>query len=412
MQPRIAFDVRLSAVIGTITLGLPRFSMRVVSARAIRIPESLIRLRRGLNPRYFFGQLDRKMAAMTAKGVLIVVGLVLAAVAYHDVSTGSERTAVVNDAPEHIRYAQGLKWRGAARRIPDSVQGMRSRDVMNYWSCPYYQTIGRSNLCTGGAAWDTAKAHAVIWGESTAAYFLPLLDVAGKEQNVSISLIGACSPIVGNGNMRLVVGGFPTYMDQCDKLSKDAMDVVTENRDISLVILAAAWASGTVAMYKNEGDVLGETNGLSLLKAGLDHLLPQVFADGRTVVIMSEIPKWFADPIPCAVALQTHFLRSASFREKCRDKVRSLDKAFFEQYQRRADDVLRSFNGKDAIVVWSPVDYLCKDQSCTTMINGEFIYKDEGHLRRNLREQTKVELSDLLHFGNLLELAKRSGIER
>lgn len=298
---------------------------------------------------------------------------------------------------------------GAAQRIPASVRAMRSLQVMWDWPCAENHMINGIYFCGAGAPWSTAKAHAVIWGDSNAAHFMPFLDAMGKEENVSISLFGTCSPIVGSDNIKLLVEGSPKFIEQCDQLAGYAFKAV-KDKDISLVILSAAWASGTVALYKNTGNSFSEASGLPLLKEGLDHLLPQIEQEGRTIVIMSEVPKWPEDPIPCVVTLEAPLLRSASFRDTCRDKVQRLDRAFFETYQKRTDDVLRSFNGKDGIIVWSPTDHLCNDQSCATMINGEFIYRDPGHLRRNLTEQTTIQLSHLLQFDKLLALAKRPGI--
>ena len=297
---------------------------------------------------------------------------------------------------------------GAATRIPTVIQAMRSRDVMWDWPCPRYRTIGLSSWCTGGAVWESAAAHAVIWGDSNAAHFMPLLDVAGQQQNVSISFAGSCPPIVATGYAMLA--GLTASMRQCDELHNLAIDAV-KSKEISMVILAAAWAGMTPALYKTAGDQLSEENGLLVFRQALDKLLLQLSAEGRIVAIISQIPRWPTDPIPCVIAVQTHLLRSASFRQGCRDNVNRLDKAYFKQFQRRTDDMFRSFNGKFGVVIWFPVDDLCTEQSCATTLDGEFIYRDEGHLRRNLKEKTNNDLTDLLHFGQLMGLAK-NGVAR
>jgi hypothetical protein len=39
-------------------------------------------------------------------------------------------------------------------------------------------------------------------------------------------------------------------------------------------------------------------------------------------------------------------------------------------------------------------------------VENEFIYRDNEHLRRNLSEQANRNVAGLLHFGDLMKLAK------
>jgi len=292
---------------------------------------------------------------------------------------------------------------GAPARIPDSMRPLRSRAVMWEWSCPSWHLVGELNLCTGGAPWDSAAAHAVIWGDSNAAHFMPLLDVAGRQQNVSISVTdGLCSPIVATGYVEFdgVVN-----VKECDARQK-ALLAALRSKEINLVILSATWYYVTF-FYRNHAD-----HGVSILSGALERLLPHVAAEDRTVVIMSEIPKWYADPMPCVFALQTSLLRSRSFRENCQDAIDRFDKSYFWYRQQAAGDVIRSFSDKNGVVVWPIVDSLCAERLCTTMVENEFIYRDNEHLRRNLSAPAKQKLAAMLHFGDLMELAKKGVPER
>jgi SGNH domain-containing protein/acyltransferase-like protein len=286
---------------------------------------------------------------------------------------------------------------GALARIPDSVWPLRSRDATWQWQCPSWHLVGRLNLCTGGTPWESAAGHAVIWGDSNAAHFMPLLDVAGRQQNVSISLTPiACSSIVATGFAEI---GSATYVRRCDAEQRAILDAL-RSKEIGLVILSSAWYL-TTAYF----DRLG-ANGVSISKAALTRLLPQVSAKRRIVAIISEIPKWREDPIPCIFALQTNLLRSRSFREACPDRINRFDKSFFRKSQKATDDMIRSFDVRNGVVVWPMVDILCLERLCTTMVDGEFIYRDNDHLRRNLNAQTNLDLAAMLHFADLLELAK------
>jgi SGNH domain (fused to AT3 domains) len=279
------------------------------------------------------------------------------------------------------------------------------------WSCPSVYTLAGSPRCTGGTPWDNAIAHAVIWGDSNAMHFMPTLDVAARREKLSISLLESCAPMVATGYAMLLVGNSPSYMHECDAMHRPVMNAL-KSKEINMIILAAAWARTTFQLYENRGDRLNEDSGLLILKSALSKLLPEIAAEGRTVVIVSQIPNWFADPIPCVIALQTNLVRSSSFRSTCRDKIDNFDRTYYNRFQARTDDVLRSFNDENGIVFWPTVDDLCSEKSCTTVVNGEFIYRDEGHLRRNLKEQTNIDLADLMQFGKLMELAKQGSSER
>jgi peptidoglycan/LPS O-acetylase OafA/YrhL len=287
---------------------------------------------------------------------------------------------------------------GGLARIPESMMPLRSRAAMWEWPCSSGQSVEGLNLCTGGAPWDSAAAHAVIWGDSNAQHFMPLLDVAGRQQNVSISLINYnCAPIVAIGYVEI---GSATYAKECDAGQKAALAAL-QSKEFSLVILSAAWSTLARAV-----DRLGTANGASTLKAAFTRLIPQVSTAGRVVTIMSEIPKWFKDPVPCIFTLKTDLLRSHSSREMCQDQISRFDRSYFQRTEKDTDDMIRSLNGQNGAVVWPMVDNLCSGQSCTTTVDDEFIYYDSAHLRRNLKEQTKRDLTAMLHFAELLELAK------
>jgi SGNH domain (fused to AT3 domains) len=97
--------------------------------------------------------------------------------------------------------------------------------------------VGKLNLCTGGALWDTAAAHAVIWGDCNSAHFMPLLDVAGRQRNVSISEINGCAPIVAIGYFEIRSAA---YTRDCGSQQKEVLATL-QSTEISLVILSAAW---------------------------------------------------------------------------------------------------------------------------------------------------------------------------
>ena len=45
---------------------------------------------------------------------------------------------------------------------------------------------------------------------------------------------------------------------------------------------------------------------------------------------------------------------------------------------------------------------MCRAENCITVLDGEDLYRDTNHIRRNLRETTYVELARLLGLDALL----------
>jgi hypothetical protein len=54
-------------------------------------------------------------------------------------------------------------------------------------------------------------------------------------------------------------------------------------------------------------------------------------------------------------------------------------------------------------------DALCDAAGCKNYLNGEFLYRDENHIHRNLSGEIKRQLADLI--GLPAALSRRSGTE-
>ena len=54
------------------------------------------------------------------------------------------------------------------------------------------------------------------------------------------------------------------------------------------------------------------------------------------------------------------------------------------------------------VSVLLPRDLMCNDEGCPTTLNGEFLYRDTTHLRRNLKAETTAQLVNLLHLPEML----------
>jgi len=72
-------------------------------------------------------------------------------------------------------------------------------------------------------------------------------------------------------------------------------------------------------------------------------------------------------------------------------------------YERRVLAVIRDLPSRwPQVSVLLPRDFMCDDEGCPTSLNGEFLYRDTGHLRRNLKAETTEQFVHLLHLPETL----------
>jgi hypothetical protein len=286
---------------------------------------------------------------------------------------------------------------GFPDRISGSVRSMASLDIMWDWTCP--RPNSDEMTCETGAPWDSATYRVVLIGDSNASHFLPVLASAARDRDISIRMFRSCTPAVDGRRTTLRIPNDPTYNDRCAGLYGKMLSYVRSVPDATAIILASAWSS--VALYV-ESSVAKP--GKTSLKIGVDDVIADLraIAPATPIALISDLPRWEIDPIPCVLSQQTTLLR-----RRCKDDRQRLDLTLFNRDQRAVHDLLRSYDGTQNIVVVSPEDYLCTSSDCAATINGEFIYRDSGHLRRNLNVETLQQLAGLLHFGEILTLTRR-----
>ena len=83
---------------------------------------------------------------------------------------------------------------------------------------------------------------------------------------------------------------------------------------------------------------------------------------------------------------------------------------YFNTAQKGASDVFRKYVGQNGIVVSLPEDHVCDGVSCLAEVNGELLYSDQWHLRRNLKPETRREFAKALHFDDIIAAAVRGPV--
>jgi hypothetical protein len=151
------------------------------------------------------------------------------------------------------------------------------------------------------------------------------------------------------------------------------------------------------------GDLPSQGAALVNFKRGLDDLLADVAFLRVPVGLISAIPSWGSNPVPCVISQATSLIH-----RKCTMNTDKFSMEYFNRQQKPTGDLIREYNGKDGITVISPEDYVCNGTDCISTLNGEFLYADEAHLRRNLKPETIAEFAKLLHFDRIITAAEHA----
>jgi len=201
---------------------------------------------------------------------------------------------------------------------------------------------------------------------------------------------------------------FPDYTEKCTRKNRLTIDWINNDKNIKTVILAAAW-SGHVLMLYTDNEPNNKINaasnnrsaktGAKLSEPAFRELLVKL--KDKKVLLLSEIPRPNKLLNECALSEISNLLR-----EKCDDSdYRVLDANKVSDFHHESNIVLKKmadeFSNVDVIF---PFDGLCDTDNCPTYINGELIYKDSHHIRRNLSAETVKIISTKIGLHNYFSL--------
>ncbi len=296
---------------------------------------------------------------------------------------------------------------GFAQRIPETARGMQSLAAMWQWDCPQsvtYPYPGDEAHCAIGAPWHSAKTRGIIWGDSHAQHFAPLLDKPAQDRSISLLLFpGICLPIITKDGVQRHFPKQPNYNQQCSERRGRLLSFLRTHQDVTLLVLAAAWQHYPVELYGNDSARSREI-GVELMRTGLGQLLQQTSRPGLHTIVLSDVALQPNVAIGCIMATSGMILR------------RDCTPSIFETPRERVENAHAATN---AIILalperWPNVsalmvqDFMCSATACMTFLNGEFLYRDGGHIRRNLNRTTQERLAELLHLGEALDRATHS----
>jgi peptidoglycan/LPS O-acetylase OafA/YrhL len=273
---------------------------------------------------------------------------------------------------------------GAPGRLPAQVQAVSSLRVMLDWPCPEQP----GPFGTGCGLGDLkATRLGLALGDSEMEVLLPILDVAGRNAGVKFGHKAWCLAFWNPDDYpRPLIPGYRT----CPTRREESLELIRSHPD-ALIVIAARWLIG----------VLDLGGGAENLEHAVERLLSDV--GNRPLVLIAEAPFPLFDPIPCVLNAYMH--RAAS---DCASRILEIPRTSFDRDQGKGQEVLRRIAIKHPRVkVVFPADGLCNATACRMWLNGEYLYRDADHFRRNLAPDTREQLERALNLTEILRAALR-----
>jgi SGNH domain-containing protein len=245
-------------------------------------------------------------------------------------------------------------------------------------------------LCSFGARrWTEPGEKAILWGDSNAQHLAPLLEPVAAREGTSVLLYDECALATADGET--------TKLDYAEKWNvlcrenrRELFPMIEANPDIKTIIIAGSWVY-MVNHVVGGGERAAITDKATLFELSIEDMAKRVLGLGRRLVIVATIPQYLRDPTSC------NLLNVGLLRRQCKDSERFLSRA---DAIARASATLAIFKRVAAkypsVQLIVPSDGLCETERCITTINGESLYRDGVHFRRNLRDDTKDELARLI----------------
>lgn len=281
---------------------------------------------------------------------------------------------------------------GFESRLEGEAANMTSRDRMWEWNCPNSVTIVElgGSFCTIGAPWEAAAVRGMLWGDSHAGHFAPMVEAAVMGQPISILLYENCPAIIGNG-LRRGLPNEPGYNADCERSRSAALTWLRANDDVRVVIFASAWSDLAIVLPR-EGATPSNLNGEMLVATGLSTVLGEAAAPGRKLIIASQVPSIGADPAPCIVSVALDLTR-----RPCNNLEQS-SATTYSRFQAKMTEAIAQIAASrpaDTAAIL-PAKAACTDGQCIVSLNGQFLYRDNEHLRRNLSFETRQAYASLI----------------
>jgi peptidoglycan/LPS O-acetylase OafA/YrhL len=331
----------------------------------------------------------------TDASLLILLSFLLASFCYHFIETPFRKQASVKGV---IQFSIGagtslaivtsgmVALDGLPARAGNLPEYAASREVMWDWPCDTVLPEVTEAHCVFGADWNNATDKLVLWGDSHADHFAPLVRHAIADQKVAVLLYRRCPPFLDDVNVRRWHRGSDRFSVECGEAHAEFLEWLSQNvNEINAILMAAAWSGYPPSLYQIDPAERDLGMGAQLLGKGLKATLAQI-PSTIPVRILSDVPR------PRRVLLQCLLEDSWIVRDSAL-KCDALPKDGVVSWHRATTEtLLKTAAGHPNTLTFDMVERICDLDTCPIFLKGRLLYRDRNHIRRNL---TKVELEEM-----------------
>jgi len=267
---------------------------------------------------------------------------------------------------------------------------------MLHWPCDQESIAGLGAYCVFGAPKGVANATILLWGDSHARHFAPLIEKVAEEQNVRVILYFTCAPFIDHVDVEYLRAN-ESYSRTCGELRQTAIDWLQRaNEKVDAIILAARW-SDFYDKLGSRGESKPAENAALLIEKSLSALVSEI-DESINILFLSDVASPTRNLVLCAYEALPGIWRK-DIRNICQPMPVAKVKRNHNWSTNVLLNVARASGHVEAIDV---VDRMCDETSCPLFLEGRLLYRDDNHIRHNLTDTELEKLIELLDLRTVI----------
>ena len=243
--------------------------------------------------------------------------------------------------------------------------------------CEYGPVFEPKSECSSGE-----HPKVLVWGDSYAMHLVPGLLAQPQTGGVIQATRSICGPILNLGPQRLKnPEPGPSYdrawAERCIEFNRSVLEFVRKSRSIETVVLSSPFSQ---YVSKDWVHVIKSGDAVSVVAPSIENsaealrrTVAELRAAGKKVVLIAPPPSTDFNVGACLERLLAGRITVGASKDCVIP---------FDAYRDKQSSVLALMHTAEKLDI--PVirlsDFLCKAESCDTMIDGTMIYRDDGHL--------------------------------
>lgn len=304
-----------------------------------------------------------------------------------------------------VLFVVFLKTEGLESRVPNLAQ-YASIETMWRWpnACNEYINLPmfERKFCTFGEPWGSAKRKVLLWGDSHASQVAPLFKVIAQEESLAfVTINGSCKPVTDGNRVLLKHKIAVRATDGCLKEVSGVLRLLEADQSINLVVLTGLWRESPYHIYSESDGEIDVTTKLELMEFGLEHNVEKLVALGVDVLLLGDIPSPGKTRLNC-------FSKNKLMRANTPDCSPLPLEKIQEIHGPTEQILIRIADRNDRVYSHEVISSHCNQDGCPIYINGDFIYRDTNHIRRNFSDATKNALLDSLGIRKAIDWSRYS----